>query len=125
MTDAKRTCPSSIGKEGAMLLGVINESGKAEILEHPLTVTKSFLELANAGRSPEKRFRFANRCVESGCTQWTGSRCGVIDNIIQQINADVDKIPNCSIRSTCRWFDQAGYKACKSCTYVVTDCSSE
>jgi hypothetical protein len=27
-------------------------------------------------RKPEARFRFSQPCIEEGCVQWAGSRCG-------------------------------------------------
>ena len=41
-----------------------------------------FVRDAHRGRSPETRFRFAQPCAESRCSQWTGSRCGVIDQAL-------------------------------------------
>jgi hypothetical protein len=36
-----------------------------------LTVNDEFIESAKKGRSPEARFRFADKCVQGLCKQWT------------------------------------------------------
>jgi hypothetical protein len=35
-----------------------------------------------------------------------------------------ESVPNCTIRSNCRWFDQTGYNACRVCPLVITDLDS-
>jgi hypothetical protein len=61
--------------------------------------------------------------VESACSQWTGSRCGVIDRVIDLVGAETDQadLPDCSIRPECRWWKQSGPDACAVCPEVVTD----
>jgi len=31
------------------------------------------------------------------------------------------ELPPCTIRATCRWYEQMGADICLSCAYVVTD----
>lgn len=64
--------------------------------------------------------------MEDRCEQWTGSRCGVIDMAIETQDAGIaptlDRpLPRCSIRPRCRWFAQAGPRACAVCPLVITD----
>ena len=117
-----RLCPSSRCKEGSLLLGIVNAEGSVDILANPLPIDDTFIQIAEQGREPEKRFRFVNKCVEGGCQQWTGSRCGVIDTVLLQLQhiTDENNLPLCNIRSDCRWFSQTGEAACKTCTLVVT-----
>jgi len=115
-------CPSSRAKPGSELIGVRQDDGTVAILPQPLPVDEAFLRIA-AGHAlaPEQRFRFTNKCVESGCSQWTGSRCGVIDQALTMMeNAAADSLPACGIRPSCRWFHQSGAAACAACTIVIT-----
>ena len=119
-----KTCPSSLGQVGSNLLGVVNPSGKVGFFKAPIEVTPEFLEDAGDSESLERRFRFSNKCVQSGCKQWTGKECGVIKAVLalETIPANND-LPDCSIRKTCRWFSQEGATACNGCRYVVTNVS--
>jgi hypothetical protein len=119
----KKTCPSSTCTEGSNLIGIINQNHEFDFLKVALPITKSFVEEAVKHGSPEKRFRFSSRCVESGCNQWTGTRCGVSDRLLESIEAAFHKpnLPDCSIRPTCRWFSQNGESACRICPLVATD----
>ena len=121
--DEKKTCPSATCTEGSQLIGIINADSEFSFLKVPLTVTKSFVDEANMYGSPEKRFRFASKCVQSGCNQWTGSRCGVSDSVLDAIEVSLHKanLPDCSIRPTCRWYDQNGESACRICPLVITN----
>jgi hypothetical protein len=117
-----RTCPSAPCAPGATLLGIVNAGGSVGYVSTPLQIDDDFVRTAKQGRDPERRFRFANTCVESGCKQWTGSRCGVIDRVLADGDrAEAAALPHCAIRSTCRWFAQSGAAACGACPLVVTD----
>jgi hypothetical protein len=118
-----KTCPSARCETGATLLGIVNAAGEVSLLGNTMAIDETFVQTAQTGRSPEQRFRFANKCVKSGCTQWTGTRCGVIDNVLNQIEEKYwkENLPSCAIRPTCRWFSQSGADACRVCTYVITD----
>lgn len=134
-------CPSHRCKPGSDLIGVRQDDGTVAILPQPLPVDQHFVELVSRdAAAPEQRFRFSNKCIESGCSQWTGSRCGVIDNVLQLLagvpapgdiaqpaatapptpKESTATLPPCGIRPTCRWFLQAGADACRVCPYVVT-----
>ncbi len=68
--------------------------------------------------------RFAAACQTTGCTQWTGGGCGVVEKVLFHLavpqTADAP-LPPCLIRATCRWFSQQGARACGVCDLVVTD----
>ena len=135
------SCPSNRCKSGSDLIGIRQDDGTVAILPTPLPVDQHFVDLVGQSSvAPEERFRFSNKCVESGCSQWTGSRCGVIDNVLQLLAGvpapghitppaatapltpkdNSETLPPCGIRPTCRWFLQAGADACRVCPYVVT-----
>jgi hypothetical protein len=120
------TCPSAPIASGATLLGLVGPDGTVGYLTPSITVDQEFVDAASRGGLPGKRFRFAAQCLESGCAQWTGSRCGLIDTLIAADDLAPDeepeRLPRCAIRSSCRWFAQAGSEACAICPIVITDC---
>lgn len=124
---AKVLCPSARMKPGAVLLGIVMGDGRVAFAPDRLLVNREFIANAQQGRSPEKRFRFADGCVQSSCVQWTGTRCGVIDDVLADISVAAlsADVPHCSIRPQCRWYDQAGAEACRACPVVITDCARE
>lgn len=121
---SNQLCPSSSCQKGATLLGVVQNDKTVTLLNMPLTIDKAFVDKTKEAGSPEKRFRFANKCVKNGCKQWTGSACGVID-LLAKINTNIEEndapLKPCMIRDRCRWFKQEGKKACTICTFVVTN----
>jgi hypothetical protein len=123
---AGRLCPSARCEPGSILLGVVTPDGRVGYLRPELRIDAEFVANARAGREPEKRFRFAQPCVEAECRHWTGSRCGVIENVLdsEEGGAAVDesrKLPRCSIRPRCRWFAEQGARACMVCPLVITE----
>jgi hypothetical protein len=119
-------CPSSVCREGAVLVGIVMPDGRVAFSADRLKITPEFVESARQGRAPEKRFRFAGPCIKSGCGQWTGSRCGVIDRVNDELGDWAEaELPACSIRADCRWFAQLGAAACGVCPLVITDLLEE
>ena len=118
-----KMCPSATCHSGALLLGVVQGDNTVALLPEPMTVTDEFVERAFAAGEPEKRLRFAGKCAKGGCSQWNGTRCGVIDTALNYMHAAIDNtpLPDCAIRPQCRWYSQTGADACKVCPYVVTD----
>lgn len=122
------SCPSSRAKKGSSLLGVRQEDGTIAILPSPLPVDEVFLENADkVGVPAEQRFRFTNKCIEGGCKQWDGKKCGVADRVMEFIHRipESSELPKCAIRSHCRWYSQEGEKACKLCPYIITEITEE
>ena len=125
--DSSRLCPSARCEEGAILVGIVGEDGVIGYVNPQVTIGSDFVHRARKGRTPEKRFRFSQPCIESDCQQWTGCRCGVIDRVLKAVeeanvlDASSEALPKCSIRSQCRWFAQVGRKACTVCPLVITD----
>lgn len=123
--DTQRSCPSAPAAPGARLLGLLGPDGRVHNLKSVVTVDDGFLQAAAEAGPVEARMRFASRCQTSGCAQWTGSRCGVIDKALAHIEAALPveerALPPCTIRSDCRWYAQTGARACGACSYIVTD----
>ena len=117
-------CPSAVCRPNALLLGVVMGNGRIFRLDRPPEINEDFVQIAQRGRRPEKRFRFASPCLESSCQQWSDGRCTVIDRCSETAPQDDSAdIPKCSIRSRCRWFRQNGPVACRVCPQVITDAS--
>lgn len=123
----KIMCPSSRAQTGARLLGIRQPDGSVAILPQVLQIDEQFIKDASKELKAEQRFRFTNKCVESGCKQWTGSRCGVADAVVSLIDELVTSkdLPQCYIRPQCRWFKQNGSDACKACQFVITETTAE
>ncbi len=125
VTGAERTCPSARCAPGATLLGVKGPDGRVKNLRTAMPLDDAFVAQAQAHGMPEQRMRFASNCETKGCSQWTGTRCGVIDKVLGQLaalNAPLrSDLPPCPIRNTCRWFSQTGRAACSACELVITD----
>ncbi|MCC6286351.1 MAG: hypothetical protein IT249_00555 [Chitinophagaceae bacterium] len=119
-----KTCPSSLGQVGSNLLGMVTENGTVGFFKDPIEVTQGFIDDADDFENLERRFRFSNKCVQSGCKQWTGKECGVIKAVLSLDSIPLTKdLPSCSIRKNCRWYFQEGSIACNGCRYVITNVS--
>ena len=123
LTPSTTLCPSARAEQGALLLGVVDSAQTVHFLTEPEVLTAELAEAVATTDAPEQEFRFANRCVKSGCNQWHGGRCGVID-LVMSLNQHLPKpnqLPPCAIRSQCRWHQQTGPTACTVCPFIVTD----
>lgn len=122
-------CPSSVCVPGAVLLGIVMPDGRVAFAHDRIQIDEEFVTAAREAGDPERRFRFSGRCVQSGCGMWTGSRCGVIDEVLEVVperdRDPVGALPECAIRTDCRWFSQVGVEACRVCPQVITDTRSE
>ena len=121
-------CPSYRCKTGSKLLGVRQDDGTVAILPTPLPIDDEFINTVKKDpMAPEQRFRFTNKCVESGCNQWTGNSCGVVERIVQHLDdlPIIHELPNCGIRSQCRWYHQRKADACKLCPFIITEITVE
>lgn len=129
MKDASsKLCPSHRCKPGSQLLGVRQDDGTVAILPQPLPVTEEFISIVSRHETPpEQRFRFTNKCVESGCRQWTDRGCGVVEKMVDYLDKiqPLASLPPCAIRPSCRWFSQRGGDACALCSYVITEITED
>ncbi len=118
-------CPSAPAVPGAGLLGVLGADGRIANLRTLMQVDEDFLQAARAAGAPEARMRFTSPCQTKGCSQWTGHSCGVIERVMKSMGdqkpAPLQALQVCTIRSTCRWYAQAGPEACAACALVITD----
>ncbi len=90
-----------------------------------IEIDGNFVEIAKRGRKPEARFRFAGPCHRQACLHWNENGCGVVTAVVDGVeklgHVTPRTIPECSIRESCRWFDQAGFEACRGCSFVITE----
>lgn len=125
MSDRKDLwCPSHRCKPGSQLLGVRQDDGTVAILPTPITIDEAFIEkVKDDPTPPEQRFRFTNKCIESGCGQWGDKGCGVVERITQHLALMPvkEELPECGIRHKCRWFSQKQGDACKACPFILTE----
>ena len=115
------TCPSAPPDADSVLLGIVAAPGQIVYITPNPPVTPQLLDtFERQGIPPENRLRFAGPCMEHNCVQWAGSRCGLIDRVVDHFGErDSAELPKCGIRNTCRWFAQHGRNACTSCPEVV------
>jgi hypothetical protein len=124
-TESRTTpvCPSSTCHEGAVVIGVLGESGRLGYIRPPVPVDPHFAENASRHGDPESRFRFADNCVRHACEHWTGQQCGLIGRLVHSAHAQelelATKLPRCAVRADCQWFAQNGQEACAVCPLVV------
>jgi hypothetical protein len=99
--------------------------GQVAYLNPNVPATSEMIEAFKSDDVPiENRLRFACACMECHCVQWSGDaqggRCGLADRAVETVAAHTsDELPNCGIRSTCRWFAQHQTKACAVCPEVI------
>lgn len=117
-------CPSAQpGMENAIVLGVVlgtTDRPQLSFLKDALPATDSVLRLSQEV-NPTEVFRFAATCATSACTHFDGKDCLLARRIVSLADASVERIPNCSIRSSCRWWMQEGKAACVRCPGIVTE----
>jgi hypothetical protein len=119
------TCPSTTLEHGEQLIGVVGPDERVHFVSPPLRIDEDFRSASRRSGDAERRFRFAGVCIEDGCAQWSGGRCGVIDTVIGQAPDEATQsVGPCAIRRSCRWFAQHGTGACRICPLVVTDSRS-
>jgi hypothetical protein len=118
------SCPSAPCAPGAVLFGVRTSAGRIAYVRPAVRVDDDFVARAKLKGRPEARYRFSAPCIEAGCPQWTGTGCGVLDQVIAEespLSAGAATLPACTIRRTCRWYAQRGRDACTVCPLVVAD----
>lgn len=121
-SDHQATCPSSSCSPGNLLLGIVRPDGKIAALYPPIAVDQHFVEKASGPglRPPESRFRFAGPCVTSACRHWLNNRCSLGDAAARAgTRVPADRVPPCTVRTSCRWWSQSGVAACRICPTIV------
>jgi hypothetical protein len=119
-------CPSAQPEwQGARIFGVVGGTAEAPAtayLSAPQPVTEQLLQLAGSVR-PGEVFRMAAPCVCHGCSHFApeAATCRLVEKTVRWLPPVVDKLPACSIRASCRWWQQEGKAACLRCPQVVTE----
>jgi hypothetical protein len=116
-------CPSAQpDMPGAQVLGVVTGPSEEPViayLDEAVPVTEALTELASPAH-PADVMRFSAACEESKCCHFDGRRCQLAKRIVDSLPAVVESLPECLIRSECRWFQQEHRAACLRCPQVVT-----
>jgi hypothetical protein len=115
-------CPSAPPQwEGSQVIGVVGGTADVPYLPEPLPVTDELLALAGPV-APQEVFRFAAPCACSGCGHFAKeeSKCRLAEKVARWVPIAVEKLPPCSIRPNCRWWQREGKAACLRCPQVVT-----
>ncbi|WP_019501953.1 hypothetical protein [Pseudanabaena sp. PCC 6802] len=117
-------CPSARPEmEDSVVFGVIVGTSEEPRLAHlikPQPVTEELLALAEPV-APTEIFRFAASCAGKGCQHFDGTNCRLATRIVENITTVTETLPPCSIRPSCRWWQQEGKAACMRCPQIVTD----
>lgn len=117
-------CPSSRPQiNDSKVFGLVNgtvEKPKVTYLESSIPITDELLALA-APVKPTEVFRIAAPCANNGCKHFDGANCGIASKIVDQFPTVEEKLPLCSIRQNCRWYQQEGESACLRCSQIMTD----
>src|SRR4051812_11836908 len=125
-TPRQTMCPSAQPDwEGSKVIGVVGgtaEAPQVAYLAEPTPVTDELLALARPV-TPTEVFRIAAPCANTGCGHFSKeqSKCKLAEKIVRWAPMVVEKLPACSIRPDCRWWQQEGRAACMRCPQVVTD----
>lgn len=119
MSAIKKTysCPSYFPSLKAKIIGV-KSTDKVHILPQALSISEEFLKKIENSKIAVTDFRYSGKCMEGKCKQWGNGQCGLVANVLEKMNAIDTEIPNCPIRTTCRWYSQKGADACKVCEQV-------
>lgn len=126
MSTAPETlCPSAQPDwPAARLFAVVGgtpDRPETAYLDQAQPVTQELLDLAGPV-APAEVFRFAAPCVGSACGHFDRGehKCRLAEKTVRLTSSVVDVLPHCSIRKTCRWWQQEGPAACRRCPQVVT-----
>jgi hypothetical protein len=122
-TSERLTCPSSQADvAGAVVFGIIGGSPEAPevgYLAQAVGVSDEILALAGPVL-PSEVFRIAGPCAAQACRHFDGQDCSLATKLVQLLPRAVDRLPACTVRSSCRWWAQEGAEACRRCPQVVT-----
>jgi hypothetical protein len=117
-------CPSSSAEaEGSVIFGIVLGTPEEPHLLHLDQVKPVPIELLELD-APVKLaeiFRIAGACSEGDCKHYDGSKCRLVERIVDGLPTVTEQIPACAIRSTCRWWHQSGKEACLRCPQIVRD----
>jgi hypothetical protein len=118
------SCPSAQpGMKRPRLLGVVGitaDGPRVIYLNEVVDAGPSVLAMTES-IAPTRVFRLAAACETTRCAHFSGERCELAARIVSGLKPVVDVLPVCTIRSSCRWYQQEGRAACLRCPQVVTE----
>jgi hypothetical protein len=108
--------------EGARVFGVV--AGDAQhprvgYLSQPTDLTPELRDLLGDVK-PTEALRIVAHCEEHRCSHFDGARCTLAQRLKATLRPVMDRLPPCSIRSTCRWYAEQGGEICLRCPQIVT-----
>jgi hypothetical protein len=120
---APLSCPSAQpDMEDARIFAVVAgtpEAPRVAYLKAEAEVTEAMLE-GLGDLKPTQVFRYAARCEESRCAQYSDGCCSLGRRIAELLPEVTEALPSCTIRPTCRWHSEIGPAACRRCPQVMT-----
>lgn len=118
----KTLCPSSLPElPNSKIFGVVEGTiamPKVTYLSEPLPATPALLAAASPAE-PTEVFRIAAPCIVGGCQHFSEGQCQLAQRIVSRLPEVTDSLPDCPIRSDCRWWQQEGKQACLRCPQLV------
>jgi hypothetical protein len=116
-------CPSAHpDMPEAQVLGVVSRNAdqpRLVYLNERVPAVREILTQAAPAASGEI-FRLSAPCEQSKCIHFDGAHCQLAARIVEILPQVTEKLPPCTIRRTCRWYQQEGPAACFRCPQVVT-----
>ena len=122
-TSSLPLCPSARPNHDSKVFGIVTGTvtqPRVAYLKQPQSLTDELLALSDKV-TPAEVFRTASTCATNQCQHFDGNDCGLAMRIVEQLPVVVEELPPCSIRRSCRWWQQEGKTACLRCPQVVTD----
>lgn len=123
MDDKQYSCPSAPASNPdnqvfGVILGEAKDPRVAYLAKGVALDAKRAVDRLDV--DPGHVFRFAGKCANGGCAQFSDGGCRLGRDITAMLEPVVDTAPPCMIRSTCRWFAENGVAACMRCPQVTT-----
>lgn len=116
-------CPSAQPDwAGSAVIGVVGgtvSDPKVAFLERTLPATEHLLA-RTAPVNPTEVLRFKATCIGAQCVHFKHRQCTLVSRMLAALQPVTEELPPCPIRTSCRWFHQAGSRACVRCPQVVT-----
>jgi hypothetical protein len=115
-------CPSARPDPGSVVFAVRTgdpDGHGVRYLDRTVATTLELLELTGEV-DPREVFRFGAPCATSACAHFTGSRCSLVQRIVDELPPAVEDLPPCRLRARCRWFAEERGAACLRCPAILT-----
>jgi hypothetical protein len=117
-------CPSAQpNQNGSVVIGVIGtQDGRAQASLLPQLVPLSSVGHLIPDAIPVTEvLRLAAPCAERQCGHFKNHRCTLASRIVARLPAVIDRLSQCALRPSCRWWHQEGPAACHRCPQIVTE----